>query len=44
MWGAEAAIVRETECLNGEGSVTVTPLRAVFTSRSSVLLDVLAHP
>lgn len=41
---AEAAIVKETECLNGEGNVTVAPLRAVFTNGRSVLLDTLAHP
>lgn len=40
----EAAIVKEAECLNGEGKDTVTPLRLVFTNRKSVLLDVLAHP
>lgn len=41
---AEATIGKEREFLNGEGNVTVAPLRAVFANGKSVLLDALAHP
>lgn len=41
---AEPAIVKETECLNGEENVNGAPPGSALANGKSVLLDGLAHP